>query len=226
MAYILSLETSTRVSSVAIHQQGKLLGTQQLHIDKSHSGLLTVMVDDLLRQCDLSLADMQAVAVSAGPGSYTGLRIGLSTAKGICFGLDKPLISLNTLQVLAESVRPFVDELSWLCPMLDARRMEVYTLLTDKQGNIKSPMQAKVLDELSFEEELKQAVIYFFGSGAGKAQSLLGNYTNARFVEGIEPLASAMGRLAYACYEGEEFADLAYSEPIYLKEFGGKPINK
>ena len=224
MTYILSLETSTKVSSVALHNKGVLVGSQQLHIDKSHSGLLTVMIDDLLKCCGVNLEDLDAVAVSNGPGSYTGLRIGLSTAKGICFGIDKPLITLNTLDILEAEVRKYVTDNSRLCPMLDARRMEVYTQLSEADGETIVDMHPKVIDENSFHAELNEGTIWFFGSGAAKCRPII-SHSNARFVEGIEPLASNMGALAYKAFQENEFADLAYAEPIYLKEFGGRPLS-
>ena len=226
MSYILSLETSTKVSSVALHKDGALIGSQQLHIDKSHSGLLTVMIEDLLKYCGVAFEDLSAVAVSNGPGSYTGLRIGLSTAKGLCFGLDIPLITLNTLKVMAEQVKPLISEDELMCPMLDARRMEVYTLILDRQGNKLLPMQPKILDESSFADELRKGKIVFFGSGVNKCQGLIGSSVNAKIIIGIEPLASAMGELAYSKYGNKNFADLAYAEPVYLKEFGGRPLAK
>jgi tRNA threonylcarbamoyladenosine biosynthesis protein TsaB len=225
MAYILSLETSTKVSSVALHSGGALVGAQQLHIDKSHSGLLTVMIDDLLKCCSINLNELAAVAVSNGPGSYTGLRIGLSTAKGLCFGLGIPLLTLSTLDVLEQAVLPFIPKSDKLCPMLDARRMEVYTQLSSAKGERITQMQPTIVENSSFSTELANGRVWFFGSGSTKCRSVL-NHPNAKFVEGVEPLASTMGGLAFRKFKNKEYADLAYSEPIYLKEFGGRPLTK
>lgn len=224
MAYILSIETATKVCSVALHQQGALIVSQHLHIDKSHSGLLTVIIQNVLSNAGLEMADLQAIAVSAGPGSYTGLRIGASTAKGLCYALEIPLISVNTLEAMALDVARFVPEGALLCPMIDARRMEVYSLLANKQLDVISPAAPKVIDEKSFQQELEQYPVYFFGDGAEKCKAVLGHHPNAHFVEDVVPSAVPIGKRAFQLFEKEQFEDVAYYEPVYLKEFqGSKP---
>jgi tRNA threonylcarbamoyladenosine biosynthesis protein TsaB len=221
MAYILSIETATKVCSVALHQQGELVMSQHLHIDKSHSGLLTVIIQQALTCSGLQMSDLQAIAVSAGPGSYTGLRIGASTAKGLCYALEIPLISVNTLEAMALDVARFVPQEALLCPMIDARRMEVYYLLANKQLDILQHPAPKVIDEKSFADELEQHPLYFFGDGAAKCKAVLGHQPNAHFIEDIVPSAVPIGKRAHQLFEKGQFEDVAYYEPVYLKEFQG-----
>jgi tRNA threonylcarbamoyladenosine biosynthesis protein TsaB len=221
MAYILSIETATKVCSVALHQEGALVVSQHLHIDKSHSGLLTVLIQNSLQYAGIAMSDIAAVAVSAGPGSYTGLRIGTSTAKGLCYALEVPLIAVNTLEAMAHEVATFVPGEALLCPMIDARRMEVYCMLLNKQLRIIEPQAPKVIDGHSFKDELQQQIVYFFGDGAAKCKEVLGHKPNAHFVTGVVPSAVPVGALAYQRWEQQQFEDLAYYEPVYLKEFQG-----
>lgn len=224
MAYILSIETATKVCSVALHQEGKLVVSQHLHIDKSHSGLLTVLIQQTLQNAAIFMEDLAAVAVSAGPGSYTGLRIGTSTAKGLCYALEIPLLSVNTLEAMAYEVATFAPKGVLLCPMIDARRMEVYYLLADRQLNILVPPAPKVVDEQAFKQELDQQMLYFFGDGAEKCKTVLGQHPHAHFVEGLVPSAVPIGAMAYQLFLQSKFEDVAYYEPVYLKEFqGSKP---
>lgn len=224
MAYILSIETATKVCSVALHQEGELVVSQHLHIDKSHSGLLTVLIRNCLQYAAIAMTDIAAVAVSAGPGSYTGLRIGTSTAKGLCYALEVPLIAVNTLEAMAYEVARFAPAEALLCPMIDARRMEVYCMLLDKQLEVLAPQQPKIIDGQSFGEELQEQQIYFFGDGAAKCREVLGHQANAYFAAGVVPSAVPVGALAYQRWEQQKFEDLAYFEPVYLKEFqGSKP---
>jgi tRNA threonylcarbamoyladenosine biosynthesis protein TsaB len=227
MSLILSIDTATKVCSVALHENEHLLASQHLHIDKSHSGLLTVLIEDILRYAGFRLSDLSAVAVSEGPGSYTGLRIGASTVKGMGFALDIPVIAVGTLQAMAHGMRGLVEQSSLLCPMIDARRMEVYCLLMNKEGQIIQEPKAKIIDESSFAEELRLSKIYFFGDGAAKCKPLLDREHHARFVDGVVPSAVHVGELALEKLEKREFADLAYFEPFYLKEFySPKPKQK
>lgn len=227
MALLLSIDTATSVCSVALHENERLLASQHLHIDKSHSGLLTVLVENVLKYADYALQDLTAVAVSEGPGSYTGLRIGASTAKGLCFALGVPLVTVNTLQAMAQGIKKYAEAGSLLCPMIDARRMEVYCMLMRKEGTIVQESQAKVIDETSFAAELKEHKIYFFGNGAPKCESLLGENKNARFVPDEVPSAVYIGELGWEKLKKEDFADVAYFEPFYLKEFHSpKPKRK
>lgn len=221
---ILSIETSTPVCSVAIHHENKLLGTYEIHTEKSHSGALTQMIEHLLEVTKVATNDLEAVAISKGPGSYTGLRIGTSTAKGLCYGLDIPLISVNTLESMAFGVSKFYkDSEVMICPMIDARRMEVYTAhYSAKLDELKS-VYAKVVDENSFSDELEAGKVIIFGNGAEKCLSVI-EHENLVFVDGIVPHAKQIGELAQIKFENKDFADLAYFEPFYLKDFiAGKP---
>ncbi len=227
MALLLSIDTATKVCSVALHENEQLLASQHLHIDKSHSGLLTVLVENVLQYAGFNRHDLAAVAVSEGPGSYTGLRIGASTAKGLCFALDIPLIAVNTLQAMAQGIRKYAEAESLLCPMIDARRMEVYCLLESREGEMVQEPQAKIIEEDSFLAELQKQKIYFFGDGAEKCKPLLGQNQNARFVPGQVPSAVDVGKLALLKFQQEDFANVAYFEPFYLKEFHSpKPKKK
>jgi len=223
MALLLSLETSTHSFSCALHQGGELIGYKESSENQTTASLLTVMIDQLFKESGFQKNQLEAMIVASGPGSYTGLRIGVATAKGICYGLTIPLISVNTLSLL---VWQFVDQLSgeweWadvlLCPMLDARRMEVYCMLTDAGGQIIDPIQAKVIDEQSFSGLLAQKRIYFFGEGADKCKSLI-RHPNAKFVSGIKPSASLLGAIGLAKFKNNESEDIDLFEPLYLKDF-------
>ena len=161
MSLILSIDTSTKACSVALHQDGKLLAVNELYTEKSHSGMLTTLCENVVKHAGFSLKSLDAFAVAKGPGSYTGLRIGVSTAKGFCFALDKPLIAVNTLEAMAYQLKDFYDEPHLLCPMIDARRMEVYCQILDNQMNIISETEAKIIDELSFPELLNENQLVF-----------------------------------------------------------------
>lgn len=219
---ILSLETSSPVCSVALHRlsNGVLVGQSELRLEKSHSSHLSVLVSQLLENSQHSLQDVAAVAVSDGPGSYTGLRIGAAAAKGFCYALDIPLMGISTLQALARqvaSVTASAEELLF-CPMLDARRMEVYTALYRHDGVEVMAPTPLVLDEQALAEHLAHHRLLFFGNGAAKFQPLVAGNTNAGFLAGIEPSAVAVGELAQQAYQRQEFRDVAYYEPFYLKE--------
>jgi len=227
MSIILSIETATKTCSVALHQDKTLLGLQEAHLDKSHSSLLHVMIDNLLQHCEVASDQLDAVAVSVGPGSYTGLRIGVSAVKGIGYALDIPVIAVNTLEAMARGVQKYNLSKSWLCPMLDARRMEVYCLLQDNIGTLVKETQPLIIDEKSFQAELDQHSIIFFGNGSNKCQPLLQHHSNANFIDGIQPSAHWIGELALEKYEKEEFEDLAYFVPFYLKKYRTtQPKNK
>lgn len=215
---ILSIDTATPVCSVAIHENGELLGAQELHLAKSHSAYLSVMIDQLLQQCRTTLSGLSAVAVSEGPGSYTGLRIGTSTAKGLCYSLDVPLLAIPTLKAMAAQLAPYSFG-AWLCPMIDARRMEVYSLVTDHQLNILEDTQPVILTDESYKGFLDENEVIFFGDGASKSQEVLGDHPNYRYAPGIYPIARSIGTLAHQAFLQEEFKDVAYFEPFYLKEF-------
>ena len=225
MVRILSLETSTTVCSVALHENDSLLAAAEVHLEHSHASKLAQLVDTVVKFSGLSLPDINAVAVSSGPGSYTGLRIGTSTAKGICFALSVPLIAIDTLAILSEQMNRTNIGRSLLCPMIDARRMEVYCSVTDPDGSVVQSVEAKIIDEKSFEEILNEHRMIFFGNGAGKCRAVI-THSNAAFVDGVTPSAVQLGLMAFRKFEGAEFEDLYHFEPFYLKEFKvKKPSN-
>ena len=219
---LLSLETSSPVCSVALHRvaDGSLVGQSELRLDKSHSTHLTVLIEQLLENTGHQLADLAAVAVSDGPGSYTGLRIGAAAAKGLCFALDIPLVAVSTLRALAAQVaagtaRP---EQYLFGPMLDARRQEVYAALYRHDGQEVLAPTPLILDADTLAEQLAHHSVLFFGHGGAKFQALLGENANAGFLAGIEPSAISVGQLGVAAFHRQEFQDVAYYEPFYLKE--------
>ena len=219
MALILSIETATKVCSVALHRDGELLGSQELHVDRSHSEYLAVMIKDLITYAGIETKELSAVAVSKGPGSYTGLRIGVSTAKGLCYGSDIPLISVNSLLAMAYEVNKYNLNGYDLCPMLDARRMEVYCLIADHKLNLKQETHSRILEDASFDNEIKENSILFFGNGMSKSRELLGKNKNAFFIDNIYPKASNIGFLAYEKHKKKDFENTVTFEPFYLKDF-------
>lgn len=225
MARILSLETSTTVCSVALHENGSLLALSEVHLEHSHGSRLALLIDNVVASSGCKMSDINAVAVSSGPGSYTGLRIGTSTAKGICFALNVPLIAIDTLTILSQQLDRMNIERLLLCPMIDARRMEVYCSVLDADGSIIQGIEAKIIDEKSFEELLNEKRLIFFGNGAEKCRAVI-THNNASFVSGIAPSAMHLGTLAFRKFQKNEFEDLFQFEPFYLKEFKAKkPAN-
>lgn len=229
MPVLLSLETSTSVCSAALHEDGILLSSLESHIPQSASSKLAVMIDQLLKDANILPDSIKGVVVSEGPGSYTGLRIGVATAKGICFTLNAPLLSINTLELMTyqvissfpeEELSGELDE-ALFCPMLDARRMEVYCLIADRKLNVLELTNAKVIDELSFETLLAKNVIYFFGNGAIKCKSLI-THMNSRFIEDVIPSASTLGELGYKKFQLNQMENVSSFEPLYLKDFVAK----
>ncbi|MEP5613824.1 MAG: tRNA (adenosine(37)-N6)-threonylcarbamoyltransferase complex dimerization subunit type 1 TsaB [Cyclobacteriaceae bacterium] len=216
MALILSIETSTDVCSVALHRSGELLKSQIHQIEKSHSSLLPGIACEIIEEAELAFPDLDAVAISAGPGSYTGLRIGVTTAKGFCFASNIPFISVDTLDVVIAAVDGKFKGDHNLCPMLDARRMEVYTKMVNQDLVEVWPLQAKILTETSFKEITDPT--YIFGNGMAKFREIV-NQDNLIFIEEIIPDARNMGQLAFRKFENSEFEDVAYFEPKYLKEW-------
>ncbi len=219
MPIILSVETATTTCSVALHRDGALLGLQEVHLEKSHSSLLHLLVDHLLDYADVTREELSAVAVSMGPGSYTGLRIGAAAAKGWCYALDVPLIGIDTLRAMAYGVNRGNPPGAWLCPMVDARRMEVFCRMEDAEGNELLPTQALVVDQQSFQEQLAQHEVWFFGDGSDKCAPVLSASPPAHFLPGVQPSARWVGELAQVKFERQEFEDLAYSVPHYGKAF-------
>lgn len=226
MAFLLSLETSTSVCSVALHEDEKLLASAEVHREQSHASKLAVLVNEVLSMADVKINQVNAVAISSGPGSYTGLRIGTSTAKGLCYALNVPLISVGTLDVLSAQMKEINMTRALLCPMIDARRMEVYCQVIDAGGNILQPVEAKIIDAESFSEYLSAKPVIFFGNGAAKCKPVI-QHANAFFVENIYPTGVQLGAMAFRKFQRTEVEDLVHFEPFYLKEFMvKKPANK
>lgn len=225
MALILCLETATTVCSVALGKDGVLLAMREVNEGYTHSENLTVFAEQVLAEAGHSFSDLDAIAVSKGPGSYTGLRIGVSAAKGFCFALDKPLIAINTLRGMSEGVRGEGTGEVLLCPMIDARRMEVYCAMYDVNGKETRPTAAEIITENSFEEILRDHKVLFFGDGAAKCRSKLEHQPNAVFIDNVFPSAEYLVALAEEKFRESKFEDVAYFEPYYLKDFisGGKP---
>ena|SRR6218665_982713 len=223
MALILHLETATTVCSVSVAKDGQLLALKEQNGDYSHAENLTLFIENAIQQSGTSLSEVDAIAVSKGPGSYTGLRIGVSTAKGLCYSLGKPLIAINTLQHLAGSVITQTSNIqhptSFFCPMIDARRMEVYCAIFNAQGNEIEPTAAVIVDEQSFAHLLKDHTVYFFGDGAAKCKDTLSGNPHAVFIDHIVPSAKDMIALAEKAFNEKQFEDVAYFEPFYLKDF-------
>jgi tRNA threonylcarbamoyladenosine biosynthesis protein TsaB len=222
MAIILSIETSTITSSIAIHEDGVLLASQHIQLIKSHSEYLVPSINHLLEVCGIKANDINAIAVSKGPGSYTGLRIGTATAKGLCYGLDANLIAINTLEAMAFGLVGFIPEDTLLCPMIDARRMEVYCMVFGKELNVIQQTKALIIDKNSFVEYLSDHRMFFFGNGAAKCKEALSDQTNALFLDDIHPNAEHIGGLAWRQFQQEQFEDIATFEPFYLKDFIAK----
>lgn len=223
---ILNIETSTTCCSAAITIDGKPVASVEQLANANHASQLPVFIQQLLHEANANGWHLDAVALSQGPGSYTGLRIGASTAKGICYGLNIPLIPIDTLQVLCASVPSgLLPDNALLCPMLDARRMEVYTALYQQQGtqlSTISEVQAMIIDADAFAQTLAQQPVYFFGNGAAKCQSVI-THPNAHFVDNVVPQAQCMGLLAEMQHNSLDVKQMAYYEPFYLKEFVAAP---
>lgn len=215
MSLILSIETSTKNCSVSLSKNGQLIDViEEVSHDYSHSEQLVPFIDQILTKSIYSVKDLDAVAVGKGPGSYTGLRIGVSSAKGLCYALNIPLISISTLEAMAHSMRRKYES-KLLCPMIDARRMEVYCALF---GTINTDVEAKIIDEISFLDILAKQEIVFFGDGAEKCKSVL-THPNAIFESNVYPSASDTIGLAHKNFSNNNFVDVAYFEPYYLKDF-------
>lgn len=228
MSCILNIETSTDVCSVAISDNGQVVFNKEDHSGPNHAVKLGVYVDEALSFIDAHGIPLEAVAVSCGPGSYTGLRIGVSMAKGICYGRDVKLISIPTLELMAVPVllgeHP-AEEDALIVPMLDARRMEVYAKVMDRALKEVRPIQADIVDAETYKKYLDRGTVYFFGNGAEKCMEVI-NHPNARLVKGIEPLAKNMAPLAEKRFVEGKFEDVAYFVPFYLKDFVAKMPKK
>jgi len=217
---ILHIETSTNICSIAVSENGQCLFSKSDSEGMNHAALLSVFIAEAMEFLKLPSKKLDAIAVSSGPGSYTGLRIGVSTAKGLCYGLDIPLIAVSTLEVLTANALQIAETTAdvLFCPMIDARRMEVYAAFYNADGIIQREISADIIDENSYSEILESHTVYFFGNGAEKCKTTL-THPNARFIDGMYPLAQNMIVLAEKAYAEKKFVDVAYFEPFYLKEF-------
>lgn len=229
MILILQIETATASCSVALAKDGKVLSAKTINQRNIHAEVITVFIGELFAENGITFQELDAVAVSSGPGSYTGLRIGVSTAKGLCFSLDKPLIAVETLQAMAAGYlyrsAKKVEDRFLLCPMIDARRMEVYTALFDQDLNRIKPTSAEIINEESFAAVLDQHKIIFFGDGALKCKTIL-HHPNAVFIDDFINDAADLTQLAAEKFRLQAFEDVAYFEPFYLKDFiAGKMSN-
>lgn len=216
MTTILSIETSTSICSVAVHLDGRLISLSELTEPGAHAERLMLLIEEVLEKAKIGFQELDAVAVSEGPGSYTGLRIGVSTAKGLAFGLNKPLIGVNTLQALASAVASKEGEL--VIPVLDARRMEIFREVFDWKLNSVAKLDAEVLSEDSFQNFLENHRVYFLGDAVDKVESIV-QHDHASFISDLSFSAQHMGGIAFDKYQKGQFADLAYFVPNYLKEF-------
>lgn len=227
MKNILCIETATETCSVCLAQNRKVLASRSSHVNKSHAALLTIFIQEVLEEAGIKPIDINAVAVSMGPGSFTGLRIGVSTAKGIVYGTNASLIAVNTLESMArgillnKKIQKLKNSSLILGPMIDARRMEVYTGLFKQSGELIREVSAEIIDANSFEEELKNNKIVFFGNGAEKCQSSISN-GNALFVSDFIMLADYMVDIAFNNLENNKLENVALFEPFYLKDFIAK----
>lgn len=217
MSLILNIETTTKNCSVSLADDGELLALKEINDGNySHGKQLHLLIQKVLKEAQKKINDIDAVSVSKGPGSFTGLRIGVSTAKGLCFSLGKPLISISTLASLANSIS--VEKNAVIVPMLDARRMEVYSSVFNDNHNQIREIKAEIINEESFSEFLGKGKVYFLGDGAKKCKSVITN-DNAIFLEDYFPSAKQMAKLSYLKYKKNDTEDVAYFEPFYLKDF-------
>jgi len=232
MPFILHIETATNVCSIALTGDGQLLSLRESTIRNSHAAVITRFIDEVIKSSNLDLSAIDAIAVSKGPGSYTGLRIGVATAKGLCYALDKPLIAIPTLHSMASGIRHLAsgirqsasNNMIFFCPMIDARRMEVYYALYDFNGNEIRETRAEIIGEDSFSDILTDHTIIFGGNGSPKCREVLKSQKNAIFIDEFNASAQYMFALVEDRYGRKEFEDLAYFEPFYLKDFiAGKP---
>lgn len=218
MPLILNIETSTTLCSVALAEAGEVVSVKEINEGYTHAENLHVFIEEVLEKTGKSVKDLNAIAVGSGPGSYTGLRIGVSAAKGLAYALQIPLISVNTLQIMAAVAIQKVKSDVLFCPMLDARRMEVYTALFDKDLNTIKETTAKILPEdLSFFTTGK--AIAFFGDGMLKCKEILSQIPQSSFIDDVVPLSGALAQLSFQKYGKKQFEDVAYFEPFYLKDF-------
>ena len=216
---ILHIETSTNVCSVAVSENLNCVFSVSNTDGMNHAALLSLFIKDALDFLKAENKKPDAIAVSSGPGSYTGLRIGVSTAKGLCYGLDIPLIAVSTLEVMTVAAIAHIGKTEAIFgPMIDARRMEVYAAFYETNMNLVREISADIIDNESYNEILSEKSVYFFGNGADKCKTTI-THPNALFIDNIVPLAENMITLAVKAFEANKFVDVAYFEPFYLKEF-------
>jgi len=220
MTLILSIETSSKICSVSLSKDGQLIDFIELNEANAHASKLAPCIDELMKRNNFEYKQLKAVAFSEGPGSYTGLRIGASLAKGLCFALQIPLIAINSLQSIAQqAISKLPQNFSGtIQPMIDARRMEVYTQSFDRNGAPINQVEALILTSEHFEQQLNTMPIIFCGDGAPKFQSIM-QHPNALFMNEIEASSLGMTTLSYQKYQNQAFADIAYFDPFYMKEF-------
>lgn len=226
MALILNIDTATDIASVCISDNGYSIAYSENNQQKEHASFVHAAINSILKEAGKELAQIDAFAVTSGPGSYTGLRVGLATAKGFCFALNKPLITVNTLQVMAKAAimenSPAINNINMLyCPMIDARRMEVYTAIYNRAMETQLKPTAVVIEPESFDRWLNNSPILFFGSGSSKLKGLLSN-EKAVFAD-INSNAKNLAQLAEKLFSQKKFADIAYAEPDYVKDFFSTP---
>lgn len=223
MAYILNIETSTKNCSVSISRDSEIIGFKELNTGGySHAEMLHPFINEVMKNAKLSFDDLDAISVGKGPGSYTGLRIGVSAAKGLCFANDLPLIAINSLGILAASCR--IDA-GLIVPMIDARRMEVYSAVFDIEHSLIRETKAEIIDENSFIEYLSKEPLYFLGDGAEKCKDVIIS-SKAYFIDDKFPSAKNMGQLSEDRFNNSQFENVAYFEPYYLKDFVVTPQKK
>ncbi|MBU3010481.1 tRNA (adenosine(37)-N6)-threonylcarbamoyltransferase complex dimerization subunit type 1 TsaB [Polaribacter vadi] len=223
MSIILNIETATKNCSVSIAKNGEILALKELNNGNySHAEVLHPFIVDVLKEVNLTTKEIDAVAVSKGPGSYTGLRIGVSAAKGLCFAFDKPLISIDTLTGLSYAIS--IDK-GIIIPMIDARRMEVYAAVYNQDHQQIREIKAEVIDENSFSDYLEKHKVYFLGDGSQKCKTII-NHKNAVFIDDKFPSAKEMAKLSFIKYKKSDIEDVAYFEPFYLKDFVVIPEKK
>lgn len=217
MAFILNIETSTKNCSVSIAKNGEIQSLKEINNGNySHAEMLHPLILEALKESNIEFSKIDAVAVGKGPGSYTGLRIGVSAAKGLCFANSLPLISINSLEILAHTQQ--IEDQGCLVPMIDARRMEVYSSIFDMNHNLIGETKAEIIDQNSYSKSLEKGNVYFFGDGADKCKEVI-THNNARFIDEQFPSANQMGILSYEKYKKLDFENVAYFEPFYLKDF-------
>ena len=220
MSRILCVDTSSFICSVSVFENLSLISSNSTEVEKSHSKLIIQLIDQSLKDAKIKINEVDAFAVSMGPGSYTGLRIGVSTIKGLCYSLEKPLISINTLEILSKSALNHINNYNdfFICPMIDARRMEVFTKMLDNNFNEVEKDKALILDDKSFNDICGSKLIYFFGDGSNKFQKITNN-KNFHFIDNIISSSKHMGELANIKYENNQFENLTTFEPFYIKDF-------